>query len=371
MNQNLATKPTPQAISMADLFANFQPVRPRRNTVINGEIVAITADGALVDIGAKSESIISHAEVSELSLTRGQKGSFLVMSEPDEDGHCVLSMKAAQSWTDILSIRDGQQTEQVVIRSIIRSKKTDRIAGAIAVIRNLRGFIPASELSCRGNALENLAGQTVNVKVLEADPTKERGNIVLSQKQADAEEAEKFFASVTPGQIVCGKVTGFGKKTVGERQDCYGAFVDLGCGISGLVHKSELSSNRTLTPEQVVAIGQELTLVVLNVNAESRKVSLSLKQAAQSQRLSTLTTGQVVQVTVARKADFGIFVDLGGNVDGLIHVSELPGSKGKDAMAAFAIGQTLEALIIKLDVERKQVGLSITKVPAAAVPQAE
>src|SRR5205085_2022297 len=163
--------------------------------------------------------------------------SFFVVSEPDENGAAILSHLRAGAWQDVVALHQSKATESVLVKSLVSPRGSDHISGAIVEIRGLRGFVPASQLSTRGKAMKELRGKTIQVKVLEAQP--EENNLLLSQRAAAAEHQAEFFANAKVGQIVRGTVTSFG--TAKEGNVKYGAFIDLGNGISGLLHRSEIN----------------------------------------------------------------------------------------------------------------------------------
>jgi ribosomal protein S1 len=273
----------------------------------------------------------------------------------------LVSLKAATAWSEVRELHDGNITEEVTVQKVIKSKQNGHLAGVIASIRGLRGFIPASQLSGRRDMVDQLVGTTVPVKVITVDL--EDRKLILSQRKAEAELRDSFFATIAIGQIVSGRVVNVVD---------FGAFVDLGCGVSGLVHRSEISSSRSARPSELLSVGQELELLVINVNQETKKVDLSLRRVEESRLMTRFAKGQVVEGKVARFMDYGAFVDLGG-VDGLLHNSELPAETGKGRPTARALlraGETIKVVIIELNAESKKIGLSLRQLPAAAAEQA-
>jgi 4-hydroxy-3-methylbut-2-enyl diphosphate reductase len=348
---------------MAALLADgrFTLGYPKRGAIVSGEVVGITKEGAWVNLGTKADSLLPADELADASLEVGQRADFFVVSEPNEDGQAMLSLKAARSWSELSNLLETNATETVTITKVIRSKANDHIAGAIASIRGQRGFIPASQLSGRRDTLDKAVGTSVPVKVITVDPVERK--LILSQRKAEAEMRDSFFATVQKGDIVSGRVVNIVD---------FGAFVDLGCGVTGLVHRSEIGNRSSAKPSELLTVGQELELLVLNVNPETKKVDLSLKQVAQARVLSTLSKGQVVEGKVARFMEYGAFIDLGG-IDGLLHNSELPGDSPRSRPSAkdvLSIGQTLKLVVIELNVESKKVGLSLRQLPKAAAEQA-
>jgi len=340
-----------ESLNLAALLESFCPVRVQRHALVPGKIVSIDKNSAWVNIGAKADSLVPVEELEHCGLTVGQTAEFLVVSEPDEDGQALLSARKALAWNQVRSMLAMNASESVTIKKLVTSRGSKHIAGAVVDIRGLRGFIPSSQLVTRGFALQRLVGTEVQVKVMQADAC--QGRLVLSERKAAEENKARVLAKIQPGQIVSGKVTNLVD---------FGAFVDIG-GASGLVHRSELSSNRNAEPASLVTVGQELELVVLSVNTEKQQVALSLKQAAQARFLNSIAKDQVVTGVVARLTDFGAFVALSSCMDGLLHNSEI-GNGHRDARSALRPGDTIEAVVIELDIERRKVGLSIRQLPA-------
>jgi small subunit ribosomal protein S1 len=301
--------PSPE---MEALLAQFQPVQLKRGAIVNGTVVGTSKDGLWVSTGGKSDCLIHHDDAGDLKV--GDSRMFYVASEPDECGAAFLSMKKAESWTGVMQAKDSQSTEQVTVRQLQTRRGSDHIVGAVVEVRGLRGFAHVSELSARGKQLKELKGKTIQVKVLEADPN--ANSLLVSEKQVSKEVAAAFFATAKPGDIVRGTVSSIGKNA--ERSSEYGAFIDLGGGVFGLLHKSEISSNRNVVPSSVLTPGQELDVVILNLDAATNRVSLSLKGLQMTRFLTTITAGQLVEAPVARKTDFGIFFSLADGVDGLL-----------------------------------------------------
>ncbi len=363
MTQSLKTAPTQEQMTFAELLAagNFDPKFPKRGSIMSGEIVAIGKDGAWVSLGGKSDSLLHKDELEGLTLTVGQRADFFVVSDTDEDGQALVSLKAARAWGEIRDLHAGDITEEVTVAKVVKSKQSGHVAGVLADIRGLRGFIPASQLSGRRDMVDKLVGTTIPVKVITVSP--EERKLILSQRKAEAELRDSFFATIASGQLVSGRVVNVVD---------FGAFVDLGCGVSGLVHRSEISSRRSARPAELLEVGQELELLVLNVNQETKKVDLSLRRVEESRLMTRFSKGQVVEGRVARFMDYGAFIDLGG-IDGLLHNSELPVEAGKGRQSArdlLRAGETIKAVIIELNPESKKVGLSLRQLPATAAEQA-
>ncbi len=334
----------------------------KANTLVTGTIVQLTNEGAFVDIGSKADSILPTAELEACGLKAGDTATFMIDSEANEDGQVRLSYRSAIGWTRALELQQSQETEEVTVRSLVRPRGGNHIAGATVELNGARGFIPASQLAVRGKSMDRLVGLKLAVKVIEADIAERK--LVLSNRAAVDEQRAKFFASAEAGQFVTGTITGFGTKQMPSGQTVeYGAFVDLGNGVSGLVHKSEITDDRSATPSALVSVGQQAELVILSVDKDSQQVSLSLKKARSARFFATVKEGDVLSGKAARRQDFGWFVSLGdGAIDGLLHKAEIAEPNGLDA---FKAGQTMSVVIKSLDVAREKVGLSTRGLPQA------
>lgn len=316
-------------------------------SLITACVCEVTKDGAFVAIrGQKVEGFVPNDEMPEGGLTVGVESAFLVVSVPvREDEHAQLSARQAKAWKEVEELASTGTIEEVVIRKVAQNRTTDRCAGVVATIRGLRAFIPYSQLSTGGLPVEKLLHTTVKVKVILCDFNESR--IVLSHRQAVEANRDAHLASLTPGTIVAGVVANVVD---------YGAFVDVGCGVRGLVHVSELS-NRRATAKEVLKVGEAVEVVVLSSDAQTGRVSLSIKKAKQAKFFSSLKTGDQLTGKVARVLEYGAFIQLDECTDGLLHVSRIPG--GSRGLATLTPELEVLVEIIELDCDRMKVGLSL------------
>jgi len=336
------------------------PKALKPNSLVTGTLVQITNEGAFVDIGSKADSILPCDELEASGLKAGDTATFLIVGEPNEDGQVRLSHKSAIGWTTALELHQSQATTEQTVISLVRPRGGNHIAGATVEINGARGFVPASQIAVRGKALERLVGSKLALKVIEANLGERK--LVLSNRAAVEELRSKFFASAEAGQFLTGNVTGFGSKKLQSGQEVeYGAFVDLGNGVSGLVHKSEITDDRSATPSSLLTLGQQAELVILSVDKDTQQVSLSLKKARSARFFGQVKEGDVLSGKAARRQDFGWFVSLGdGAIDGLLHKAEIAEPNGLDA---FKAGETVTVVIKSLDIAREKVGLSTRGLP--------
>ncbi len=331
----------------------------RENEVITGTVMRVDRrEGVLVDVGAKSEGIIRPNELSrdgnlnpEDVVKVGDKIKVYVIEPENQDGIPVLSKKRAdfeQAWDKVQQAKDSGETLTALV--------TDRVKGGLVVDLGIRGFVPASHVgngSLKTN-LDKYVGQSIPLKVIEVD--KERRKVVLSNKSAVDEErqakSQETKSSLQPGQIRHGVV---------RRLTNYGAFIDLG-GIDGLLHISEMSWTRINDPKEVLREGQELDVKILKMDLESNRVSLGLRDILPDPWVEVgkrYNEGDVISGTVTRRVPFGAFVQIEGDVEGIIPNSEIPRNRGGQPGKDVVQGEVVEVKIISLRAEERKMTLSL------------
>ncbi|MBP2664891.1 MAG: ispH [Firmicutes bacterium] len=269
------------------------------------------------------------------------------------DGQVKLSKVQADritAWDKLEQAFTAQLPLETTITEVVKG-------GLISSIFGIRGFIPASQVDLRFvEELQPFVGQTVQVIPIEIDREKQKA--VLSRKQLLAQERaakeKELFAKLTVGQNITGKVS---------RLANFGAFVDVG-GIDGLIHISDLSWQRVKTPQEVVNVGDEVTVVVLKVDPEAKKLSLSLKDLERDPwyaTVETLAVGTVLTGTVSKLAKFGAFVELQKGVEGLVHISEMAERRVTSPEEIVNVGQQVAVKILAIDKENKRIALSIAQ----------
>lgn len=343
---------------------------PKRGDVVEGTIVSVTANEVLIDIGSKSEGIVTSRDLEHLepafrrSLHVGQRVKAGVVRPEDRNGNIILSLQRAlleKDWDEAARLFEA---EEVFAEKVSGFNK----GGLIVNIGQVRGFIPASQVvSIRGvqggdpaereEALAELVGKELRLKVIELD--RRRNRLILSERAAvrewRREQKDRLLDELTEGEVRKGVVSSL----------CdFGAFVDLG-GADGLVHLSELSWRRVGHPREVLKVGQEVDAFVLGVDAERRRIALSLKRL-QKEPWATVTeryqVGQLVPCTVTKLTDFGAFARLDEDIEGLVHISELSEERIEHPREVVAEGQQLTLRIIRIDPERQRLGLSLRRV---------
>ncbi|MGA1213313.1 MAG: 30S ribosomal protein S1, partial [Solirubrobacterales bacterium] len=238
------------------------------------------------------------------------------------------------------------------------------VKGGLIIDLGIRGFLPASLVDIRRvQSLDEFTGETLECKVIEIN--RNRNNVVLSRKAVLQEEQEEarsqILGRLEKGQVVEGRISNIVD---------FGAFVDLD-GIDGLIHISELSWSHVTNPSEVVSIGDEVKVKVLDIDHERQRISLGLKQTQDDpweRFISTYGPGNVLEGKVTKLVDFGAFVEVLDGVEGLVHISELADRHVENPREVVDVDQTINVKILKIDEERRRVSLSITRVEEQNMP---
>lgn len=325
--------------------------------IVEGTVASIDQDGVLVDVGYKSEGLIP---LRELSIRRGidpheivslgDRIEALVLDKEDDEGRLILSKKRAQyerAWGKIQRVfAEGGMVSGPVI---------EVVKGGLIVDIGLRGFLPASLVELRRvRDLQPYIGQDIEAKVIELD--RNRNNVVLSRRafleEQQAEERQAFLDDLAVNETRTGVISSVVN---------FGAFVDLG-GMDGLVHVSELSYQHVNHPSEVVKVGDEVTVKVLEVDLSRERISLSMKQTQDDpwEKFSGQHgLGDIVDGVVTKTVPFGAFVSVGEGVEGLVHVSEIAMHRVESPELELAIGKAVQVKVTEMDTERRRVSLSI------------
>src|SRR6266700_3224555 len=344
------------------------PITIKRGDVVEGVIVRIDQDEILVDIGLKSEGVLSTKELpangygSFNELHIDDKILVYVMQPETPDGHALLSLKRAHAerqWR----IADQQYRDNELLQArVIDYNK----GGLIVDVAGIRGFVPISqilnlkreEVAAGGESQETAAklasmrDKELQLKIIEINRTRNR--LILSERLAVQEwrqrRREELLDELKPGEVRRGVVSNLAN---------FGAFVDLG-GADGLVHISQLAWSRVNHPSEILYVGQGVEVQVLSVDKDKKKIALSIKRA-EVEPWTTVeqryTPGQVVTGTITKIAPFGAFARIEDGIEGLIHLSEL--TPGMDPKANLHENQQLQLRILRIDADRRRLGLSL------------
>src|SRR6266511_1359870 len=328
--------------------------------VVHGTVVRVDKDEVLVDIGYKSEGVIP---VSELSIRRsvnpqdevqlGDEIDALVMTKEDAEGRLILSKKRARfeiAWKAIEKAADSGEP--------VTGRVIEVVKGGLILALGVRGFLRASLVDIRRvQDLDEFMGQELRCNVIELN--RSRNNVVLSRRAVLEDERKEMRQAIldrlNPGDVVDG--------TISNIVD-FGAFVDLD-GMDGLIHISELSRSHVNHPSEVLEIGQEVKVKVLDIDRERQRISLGLKQTQTDpwqQVLEQYNEGDTVEGKVTKVVTFGAFVEILPGVEGLVHISELAQRHVENPREVVSQGDVVPVLILEVDAERRRLSLSMKRV---------
>ena len=325
--------------------------------IVSGTVVKVDKDEVLLDIGFKSEGVIPARELSIRHdvdphdvVKVGDKSEALVLQKEDKEGRLVLSKKRAQyerAWGTIEAVKERNGT--------VRGPAIEVVKGGLILDIGLRGFLPASLVELRRvRDLQPYVGRELEAKIIELD--KNRNNVVLSRRayleEAQRSQRDEFLTNLKPGEV---------RKGVVSSVVNFGAFVDLG-GMDGLIHVSELSWKHVDHPGQIVAVGDQVTVRVLDVDLDRERISLSLKatQADPWQEFANAhRVGELVYGRVTKLVPFGAFVQVGDGIEGLVHISEMAVHHVDQPDQVVSPGEELWVKIIDIDLARRRISLSI------------
>ena len=335
----------------------------KEGDIVDGEIVKIDRDEVLLDIGYKSEGVIPAKELSirhdvdpNEVVHVGDHVEALVLQKEDKEGRLILSKKRAQyerAW--------GRIEEVMRSGGTIRGPVIEVVKGGLILDIGLRGFLPASLVDLRRvRDLHPFVGQELEAKIIELD--RNRNNVVLSRRafleESQSEGRKKFLESLQKGERRKGTVSSIVN---------FGAFIDLG-GVDGLVHVSELSWKHVDHPSEVVQVGQEVEVEVLDVELERERVSLSLKATQEDpwkEFERRYSAGEIIDGQVTKLVPFGAFVRVAPGIEGLVHISEISDQHVDSPESVLSVGDEVRVKVIEVEVARRRVSLSMRQVGGA------
>jgi len=338
-------------VQMQDLLAkSFRDFR--EGSIVKGRVLEIRPREVLVDIGYKSEGVIPSAEFENIdTLEVGDEVDVLLERLENDEGMVVLSKEKAayrQNWNKIASVFQGD--------GLIKGKVKSVVKGGLMVNIGVEAFLPASQIDIvPPKDLQQFVGNTYDFKIVKIND--DRRNVVLSRReiieQERSEKRQKFLESVNVGNRVIG--------TVKNLTD-FGAFIDLD-GMDGLLHITDMTWGRLGHPSEMVKVGQQLEVVVLDINKEKERVSLGLKQTQRNpwdQIEERFPASQKVKGKITNLVPYGAFVELEEGVEGLIHVSELSWTKRiMRPSDILSVGQEVEAVVLGVNKEEQKISLGL------------
>jgi len=346
---------------------------PQAGEIRKGHIASVSPSQVLISIGAKSEGLVAGKELEQLTseerdaLEVGQEVYVFVISPEDSNGNVVLSLKRAQeqiSWDNVEKLLEDSS---VVDSKIIGFNK----GGLIVAVEGLRGFVPSSQVSAlrrmqsTGDTPEQrwqkMINEPISVRVIEVD--RERRRLILSEKAASTESRqsikERVLEELQEGEVYTGRVTSIAN---------FGAFINVN-GADGLVHLSEISWDHIEHPREALEVGQEVKVKVINIDREKKRIGLSIRVLQDDpwkSRLEKYSVGQLVEGVITRLTKFGAFARLEGDIEGLIHISEISENRIEHPKEVLKEGDVKSLRVIRIDPDQHRIGLSLRKVDSAA-----
>jgi len=346
--------------SMSELMEKMAAPISRINSgdIVKGKIISVTKDEIFVNIGYMADGIITREEASNDSdidlkqlFKEGDEIEVLILKVNDGDGNVALSKKRADGlkvWDELEEVLKNNTKITVQIKEAVNG-------GVITYIKGARAFVPASHLSI--SHIENISdfvGKSLEVKVIELD--REKKKIVLSRKEVEKAEKEelkeKVWDSLQKGEK---------RKGIVSRLAKFGAFVDLG-GIDGLIHISDLSWKRVVDPAEVVNVGDEVEVYVLDFDKSKGRISLGLKEVNEdpwNKIMEKYKTNDVVSGRVIKFINIGAFVELEPGVEGLVHISEISEERIAKPSDKLSIGEVVKVKVLEVKEKEHRISLSI------------
>jgi len=364
MGEQLADWQQPQFAAL--LESDYDYTRPRRGQVRQAVVLSVREDEVIVDLGTKRDGFVPRRDLELLDdayRTRLQSGDRVPVCVLDTSGHrgeLVVSLNQGLRQQDWLRADECLESGEICEAQVTGVNR----GGVIVPFGRLRGFVPNSQLESvpRGSsgdrlrqAKSGLVGQTLSLAVIEVDQRRRR--LVLSERVAGRRSRRQLLEVLTEGEVRTGVVRNLVE---------FGAFVDLG-GVDGLIHVSELDWRHVTHPSDVLSVGDEVEVYVLSVDRERERIGLSRKRLLPDpwpRVVRRLHAGQTVDGTVTKAADFGVFVDVGEGVEGLVHVSEMPG--GNVSHTDLGPGSPITVRVLEVDRWRRRIALSLRHVTQAA-----
>lgn len=344
-----------QAAELASLYEGaFETFQPGK--LVTGTIIKIDSDGVLIDIGYKSRGLIPKYEFGEYDikeLKEGQELEVILDTLESPEGNIVLSYekaKAMRAWNKIMKLFEENKPVEGVV--------THKVKGGLNVDVGVPAFLPGSQIDLqRIMDFDQFVGQPIIANILKIN--KKRGNIIISRRKylsdQRSEVRKHVLDTLKENQIIQGTV-----KNITN----YGVFIDIG-GVDGLLHITDMTWGRISHPSELVKIGDTITVKVLSFDESNEKISLGLKQLSKNpweKIAEKLKVGDKIAGKISSITDYGLFIEVDKDIEGLIHISEISWTdRITDLKDRYHVGQEVEALVVSLDIENRRMSLSIKR----------
>lgn len=331
------------------LFDTFTPGK-----IVKGTVIKVDSDGVLVDINFKSRGLIPKYEFSEYelkNLKEGQQIEVMIDTLESADGNVILSYeqaKAMRAWDEIVKLFEENKPVEGIV--------THKVKGGLSVDIGIPAFLPGSQIDLqRVSDFDQYLGQKIKASILKIN--KKRGNVIISRRKylsdQRAESRKDILSTLAVDQVIRGTV-----KNITN----YGVFIDIG-GVDGLLHITDMTWGRIGHPSEMVKIGDQITVKILSFDKDNEKISLGLKQLDQNpwEKISeTLKEGSRIKGKISSITDYGLFVEVAPNIEGLVHISEISWTSRITNLAnRFKVGDEIEVLVVSLDKDNRRMSLSI------------
>lgn len=323
----------------------------KEGEIVKGKLVSVTPKEVIVDVGYKSEGIIPRSEFGAMDLENLAEIDVYVENVENEEGKVILSFRKAKESKGWHTLINDHKEGDLVEGSILRKVK----GGYIVDVFGVEGFLPQSLSAYKGSGEDLTANKKILFQIVKLSKSKE--NFIVSRKDALRMEKEmsrkKIWEEIEIGKMLKGRV-----KSVTN----FGAFIDLG-GVDGLLHIADMSWKKITHPSEIVAVGDELQIMILNFDKEKGKISLGLKQTTPDpwkEIDKKYPAGMVITGRITNIQNYGVFVELEKGIEGLVHVSEISWTKKfLNLYEMFAVGDTVEAKVLNVEPNERKISLSI------------
>lgn len=350
------------AESFAQEFEEYEKSLITLNTrdVVKGTVIGVSEKGLSINLGYKSDGFVPASEVTDdpsadisAMYKEGDEVEAFVVRVNDVEGEVTLSMKKLEMIKGVKEVEEAFESKEILTGKVIQAVN----GGVVVSCKGVRVFVPASQASDRYlKDLNSIVGTEVNFRIIDIKKVRGRNKIVGSIKSVLSEQkaklAESFWADVAEGKTYKGIVKSITK---------FGAFADIG-GVDGLIHISELSWSKIKHPSEVVNVGDEVEVYIINFDKETGKISLGFKKAEDNpwkKVENVLKVGDVVDCKIVRIVPFGAFAEIYPGVDALIHISQVANKRIGKVEDELMIGQHVQAKVVEINLEQQKIGLSI------------